>query len=97
MAAAGTIVNLFSTISAEGEAFLPDFRAVLRGGPFSFGEAAPWSDGSVTSWRRGESTASPLFRAGGVRHFVLIHGCIECSACILDLFVERVFVHPANG
>ena len=36
-------VNLFSTISAEGEAFLPDFRAVLRGGPFSFGEAAPWT------------------------------------------------------
>ncbi len=40
---------------------------------------------------------SPLFGAGGVRHFVLIHGCLECSACILDLFVERVFAHPENG
>lgn len=37
------VVNLSSTISAEGEAFLPDFRAVLRGGPFSSGEAAPWT------------------------------------------------------
>ncbi len=39
----GTIVNFFATISAEGEAFLPDFRAVLRGGPFSFGVAEPWT------------------------------------------------------
>ncbi len=41
MAAAGTIVNLFSTISAEGEAFLPNFRAVLRGGPFRLARPRP--------------------------------------------------------
>ncbi len=43
-------VNLFSTISAEGEAFLPDFGAVLRGGPFLFVQDGPGRASPVAAW-----------------------------------------------